>query len=108
MKLSPMNRTTSDSFANAFIIIYSIFFKDIKNNDNNNYYSKIINILAASIIIFCCLIYNEILILRFCGLERNIYTEIAERSSSESSNNCEYEKTTSTDTFYSVESENND
>ena len=106
MKLSPMNRTTSDSFANAFIIIYSIFFKDIKNNDD--YYWKIINTLAAFIIIFCCLIYNEILILRFCGLERNIYTEIAERSSSESSNNSEYEKTTSIDTFYSVESENND
>ena len=64
--------------------------------------------MAAFIIIFCCLIYNEILILRFWGLDQNIYAEIAERSCSESLKNCEYEKTTSTDTFNSAENENND
>ena len=80
MKLSPMNRTTSDAFVDAFIIIYSMIFKDKKNYD---IYWKIINIISTFIITFSCLVYNEILVLRCCGLDKNTFRGIADRANDE-------------------------
>ena len=82
MKLSPMNRTTSDSFVAPFLIIYSIIFNFCVDKGPEKYWI-VINIIFASIIIFCCLVYNEIIVLKCYGLDKNTYAEITERSNYE-------------------------
>ena len=111
MKLSPMNRTTSDSFVDPFIIIYSIIFANNSSKNNNTYYKlsyRIANFSATLIIIFCCLIYNEIVILKCCKLDENTYSEIADRSNADNSVEFEYQKTFSSNSVNSVDTESND
>ena len=106
MKLSPMNRTTSDSFVAPLLIIYSIIFKFCK--DKVLYPSWIvINILIASIIIFCCLVYNEIIVLKCYGLDKNTYAEITERSNSENSQGCEFQTNIGRENTYDSEGYDN-
>lgn len=77
--LSPMNRTTSDSFVDPFILIDSYINQDISKISKRIIY-KIINIFASLIIIISSIIYNEIVVLNFFGLGRNTYVEISGRA----------------------------
>ena len=104
MKLSPMNRTTSDSFVDPFIMTYSIIASHIKYDISY----MIISIFATFIIIFGCLVYNEIIVLRFWGLDINTYEKIAERSNSDKIQDYEFQKTFSTSSNNSAGSDNND
>ena len=58
--------------------ILSLFYLLIinENNEIKNY----ISILGCVIIIFAAFVFNEIIILRFCGLDKNTITEINRRS----------------------------
>ena len=108
MKLSPMNRTTSDSFVAPFLIIYSIIFNFCVDKGPEKYWI-VINIIFASIIIFCCLVYNEILILRCCDLDKNTYAEIVFRSYSEDLLNYDYRSTVDNeDPIYNLGDENDE
>ena len=111
-KLSPMNTITSDSFVDPFIIIYSI----VKNYVIEKKYSfdfditgicyLIINIFVTFIIIMLCLIYNEIFVLRCCGLDKNTYAEISYRSCSDDLDDDKYQKTINTSSVDNNENEN--
>ena len=63
-------------FASVYILpsFIDLFFK------NNKFYNKIIYIAGFFIIFLMTLIYNEIIILYFCGLEKNTEKEIIKRS----------------------------
>ena len=88
------------------LIIYSIIFKFCK--DKVLYPSWIvINILIASIIIFCCLVYNEIIVLKCYGLDKNTYAEITERSNSENSQGCEFQTNIGRENTYDSEGYDN-
>ena len=108
-KLSPMNTITSDSFVDPFIIIYSI----VKESGIEKFYSLdfnicyfIINIFVTFIIIMLCLIYNEIFVLRCCGLDKNTYAEISYRSCSDDLDDDKYQKTINTSSVDNNENEN--
>ena len=65
----------------AAVYIIPNIFDYIVNNKTYKY--KIIYIIGCLIIIFMALIYNEILILKFCGLDKNTKIEIIKRANVE-------------------------
>ena len=67
-------------FAAVFIIpsFIEFIFKE------KNLKFKIFSLIGCILIIFMALIYNEIIILKFCGLDKNTKVEISKRSESES------------------------
>ena len=109
-KLSPMNTITSDSFVDPFIIIYSIVkncvIKESYSFVISNKYYLIINFFVTFIIIMLCLIYNEIFVLRCCGLDKNTYAEISYRSCSDDLDDDKYQKTINTSSVDNNENEN--
>ena len=69
--------------ANHFAAIYPIplfFYQIIINNEAFKLENYIMLILESVIIIFTSFVYNEIIILRFCGFEKNTVIEISKRS----------------------------
>ena len=68
------------------------FYFIIKHNKNKDF--QIINytmfILAGIVIIFMSFVFNEIIVLKFCGFNKNTATEITRRSLRES--NCDFEE----------------
>ena len=64
---------------------YIIEFK--VSNDDDKIYAKIIYIVGGIIICIMTLVYNEIIILNFCGLEKGTKKEIEKRSLMDSSRN---------------------
>ena len=68
------------SIASFFLLLI-----DIKHPYIGNY---VVFILGSVIIIFTALVYNEIIILRFCGFDKNTVVEINRRSVIES--NCDF------------------
>ena len=67
-------------FAAVFIIpsFFEFIFKE------NNLKFKIFSLIGCLLIIIMALIYNEIIILKFCGFDTNTKVEISKRSESES------------------------
>ena len=83
MIYSPMTRTLTDSFLYPLFITYYYFYeKDFiyeENNNQNTIIYFIINLIISIIIDFCGCIYNDILILYFCDLERNTHHFIVDK-----------------------------
>ena len=79
---SPMTRGLTDYFINPIYYIYDFSSGNdfIKQGDKNFPYF-IINLIISLIISFCGCIYNELIILFCCGLERNTHDQIARRAS---------------------------
>ena len=79
---SPMARTLTDSFLDPLFIIYYFFFEnDFSNSDGErNIFYFIINLLLSIIIVFCGCVYNELIILLFCGLGYETYFQISKRA----------------------------
>ena len=78
---SPMTRIFTDSFIDPALIIYNYFKEDdFQINHNRNLYYFITNLIISVIIVFCGLIYNEILVLFCCSLERDTYCEVSKRA----------------------------
>ena len=74
-----MTRALAESILDPFIIIYSLI---IDSHDKNwlfwLYYG--INILLSIIMSLCSCIYNDFIVLYFCGLEHETYLEVSKRS----------------------------
>jgi hypothetical protein len=74
-----MTRALAESILDPFIIIYSLI---IDSNDKNRsfwiYYG--INIFLSIIMSLCSCIYNDFIVLYFCGLEHDTYLEVSRRS----------------------------
>ena len=79
---SPMTRGLTDYFINPIYYIYDFSSGNdfVKQGDKNLPYF-IINLIISLIISFCGCIYNELIILFCCGLERNTHDQIARRAS---------------------------
>ena len=78
---SPMTTTFMDYILNPFYLIY--FFasnQDFKTDGEQNYVYFIINLILSCILTFCGCVYNEFVILFFCGLDRDTHSEVTKRS----------------------------
>ena len=74
---SPMTRALAESIIDPFDFIYLFIFKP-SSNLNNYYY--IIIIIALFIISFLSFVYNDFIVLYYCGLEYNTHLEIQKRA----------------------------
>ena len=81
---SPMTRVFTDHFLNPFYLIYYYATDNDFKTDNelNNGFYFTINLIISIINSFCSLVFNEILICFFCGLERNTHNQISIRAES--------------------------
>ena len=78
---SPMARSLTDYFLNPiYLIIYFFYKNDFLLNQKRNIAHFIINIILSILISICGCVYNEFMILFFCGLEYNTYDQIAKRA----------------------------
>ena len=76
---SPMSRALIESTLDPLLLLYNFFTTDEKNEYKNYwaYFSLILICLIA--ISFFSLVYNDFVILKFCGLQYNTYSEITNR-----------------------------
>ena len=78
---SPMARSLTDYFINPlYLIYYFAMGKDFLNEGERDIIYFIVNLITSIIISFCGCIYNEFIVLYFCGLETNTHKQISERS----------------------------
>ena len=81
---SPVTKSLSSYFLNAaFIIYYYISEKYLKTAEETNFLVFLINLILSILIDFLALIYNEIIILDFCGLADGTHMGIAYRATSQ-------------------------
>ena len=77
---TPVTRTLADSALDfLFFLYYSMIEKEIKYKQLNTRYFYISFILQI-IIVFFNLVYNEFIVLYFCGLEKETHLEIMKRA----------------------------
>ena len=74
---SPIVKTLTDYFVNPIYILYYKLRK--KDFDRTEYF--IMNMICSLIITFFGCVYNEFIILFFCGLEFDTYEEVSKRAS---------------------------
>ena len=78
---SPIVKTLTDYFMNPiYNIIHFIMKDDFLKDGNRNYPFFFINLISSLIISFFGCVYNEFVILFFCGLENETYEIISERA----------------------------
>ena len=76
---SPTTRILFDCLLDVFLFIYYSIIDDNSKTKIFTFYFWIISIFQI-IIIFFNLVYNEFLVLYFCGMEKNTYLEIHKRA----------------------------
>ena len=77
---SPMTTTFMDYILNQiYLIIYFALNEDFLSKRKRNYAHFFINLFLALFITFLGFIYNDFIIIYFCGLERDTYQEVSER-----------------------------
>ena len=77
---SPMTKTLTDYFLNPMYLIINYIEGDFVSGGKQNFFYFLINFIISIFITLCGCIYNEILILFFCGLERDTYDQVSFRS----------------------------
>ena len=79
---SPMARALTDYFLNPIYLTYDFELKNdfLKQGERNIPYF-IVNLILSFIISICGCVYNEFIVLLFCGLEINTHDQIARRAS---------------------------
>ena len=80
---SPMVTTLADYILNPFYLTYYfVAHNDFKKNGKLGVFYFVLNIIISLIISFFGCVYNEFIILFFCGLERNTHDQVSKRASS--------------------------
>ena len=80
-KFSPMVTTLAEYVLNPIYFIYFYFgLNDFKDNDKLDIPYFIVNIIISLIISFFGCVYNEFIILFFCGLEVDTYDQVSKRA----------------------------
>ena len=75
---SPMTKSLVTYFLNfTFIIYYFIAEKDFIIEGEKSYFYFIVNLILSVLIDFIALIYIEIIILKFCGLDKDTHERIS-------------------------------
>ena len=73
-------------FISEYISEYLYYMENANNSNGDEFYSTV-NIVLFSISyfinFFCCLVFNEVIILNFCGMDYNTKKRIKERTSNE-------------------------
>ena len=79
---SPMTKTLTDYFLNPVTLTYTYFVtrEDFVSNGKQNLFYYLINLILSIIISLCGCVYNVIIILFFCGLERDTHNQVSFRS----------------------------
>ena len=78
---SPVVETLTDFVLTPFYLIYSFCVKeDFLIDGVINYFYFIINLVASVVTTFFGCVYNEFIILFFCGLEYDTYEAVSRRS----------------------------
>lgn len=72
---SPMTRALAESILDP-IFLFIGFFEDI---ENNLLYYFLPSLICTIIIVLCGCVYNDFIVLYFCGLEKETYLEITKR-----------------------------
>ena len=76
-----MTKSLATYFLNSiYIIYYFIDKKDFVTEGEQNYFYFIMNLIISILIDFLASIYIEILILKFCGLDKDTHERIAYRA----------------------------
>ncbi len=76
---TPMTRALAESILDPIFLIIGFFGK----NENNSLYYFLPNLICTIIIVLCGCVYNDFIILYFCGLEKDTYLEISKRGNEE-------------------------
>ena len=77
---SPMTKSLTDYFLNPFFLIQNYLEGDFVTSEKQNVIYFLVNFVLAIIInLFGC-VFNEIIILFFCDLEKETYNQISYRS----------------------------
>ena len=80
---NPMTCSLTDIFLNPIdLIIYYYYKEDFQSHGDQNFPFFLINFIISLILNLFGLVFNEILILFFCRLERDTYNQISQRSTS--------------------------
>ena len=78
---SPMVTTLADYILNPFYLTYYfVAHNDFKKNGKLGVFYFVLNIIISLIISFFGCVYNEFIILFFCGLERDTHDQISKRA----------------------------
>jgi len=77
---SPMTKTLTDYVLNPVYLTINYIEGDFVSRGKQNIIYFLINLFMSIIITLCGSVYNEIVILFFCGLEKDTYTQVSERS----------------------------
>ena len=76
-----MAKTLSVYILNPFIYIYYFIIEnDFMSDGEKNYFYFIINIIIAFIISFFGCVFNEFLVLSFCGLDHETHFSVSIRA----------------------------
>ena len=77
-----MTKTLTDYFLNPVTLTYTYFVtrEDFVSNGKQNLFYYLINLILSIIISLCGCVYNDIIILFFCGLERDTHNQVSFRS----------------------------
>ena len=81
---SPMAATLSQYFLNPIYIIFSLFGNDFIYKGKKNYIYFSLNMILSTIISLSGCVYNEFLILFFCGLYHETHDQIVLRANTKS------------------------
>lgn len=78
---SPMARALAESILDPIISIYYFFFEIRDDKFTSEFWIYfIINFICSIIMALCSCVYNEFIILYYCGLEFETFFEIRKRS----------------------------
>ena len=77
---SPMTKALTDYFWNPLYLVINYFEGDFVSGGKQNLFYFLINLFLSIIIDLCGCVFNEIVILYFCGLERDTYYQVSIRS----------------------------
>ena len=78
---SPMTKSVTDYFLNPIYLIINYIEGDFVSGGKQNIFYFLLNFILSMIISLCGCVFNEIVILFFCGLEVNTHDQISHRSS---------------------------
>ena len=78
---SPMARSLTDYFLNPIYLTYDFSLKnDFLKQGKRNIPYFILNLILSFIISFCGCVYNEFIVLLFCGLGINTHDQVSKRA----------------------------
>ena len=77
-----MAKTLDVYILNPFLYLYYfIIGNDFISNNERNYFYFIVNMIIALIVSFFGCVFNEFLVLSFCGLEHETHYSVSRRAS---------------------------